>query len=103
MKKLDKTIKYCWFVYNQIERTEKVAIYEQCYPEGGVVGYEVFLIREQKECKAKMGGSIVKFEHKEQKGYEELRIYIKNLLHKFEEIDWDRNNALNVNIDSLDF
>ncbi len=44
----------------------------------------------------------VKFEHQTEEGYEELRLYIKNLLHKFEEIDWSRDNALNVNIESLD-
>ncbi len=42
----------------------------------------------------------VKFEAKTQKKYNQLKKYIKDLLHKYPEIEWD--NKIRVNIESLD-
>ena len=42
----------------------------------------------------------IKFEAKTEEKYKELKKYINQLLHKFEEIDW--NNEIRVNIESLD-
>lgn len=42
----------------------------------------------------------IKFEAKTQEKFDELRKYISELLHQFDEIGWD--NEINVNVDSLD-
>lgn len=41
----------------------------------------------------------IKFEGKTEERYNQLKAYIDELLHKFEEIDW--TNKINVNIESL--
>jgi len=41
----------------------------------------------------------IKFEHKNQEGYYKFKKYISNLLHQFEEIEW--NNEIRVNVESL--
>lgn len=42
----------------------------------------------------------IKFEGKTQERYDELKVYLNELLHSFEEIDW--NNEIKVNADSLE-
>jgi len=42
----------------------------------------------------------VKFEAKEEKKYEELKKYISDLLHRFDEIDWN-HPTIRVNVESL--
>lgn len=49
MRKLEQQLTKNKFLYTQLDRTDKVAIYEQKHPEAGVVSYEVFKIRIAKE------------------------------------------------------
>ncbi|MEW6407575.1 MAG: phosphomannomutase/phosphoglucomutase [Patescibacteria group bacterium] len=42
----------------------------------------------------------IKFEAKTQEKYEDLKKYIRELLHKFEEIDW--NSKINVNLEAIE-
>jgi hypothetical protein len=42
----------------------------------------------------------IKFEAKEEKEYEKLRVYIAELLHRFPEIDW--HNKIATNVEALD-
>jgi phosphomannomutase / phosphoglucomutase len=42
----------------------------------------------------------IKFESRTKEGYEKLRVYISELMHKFPEIDWE--NPISVNVESLE-
>lgn len=49
MRKLEQQLTKNKFIYTQLERTDKVAIYEQRHPEAGIMSYEVFKVRIAKE------------------------------------------------------
>jgi hypothetical protein len=67
MKTLETQFKRCGYIQNLVKRNRHVAMYTVELSNGKVIGYEVFIIREQKEFVKIIAGNEVKFENKELK------------------------------------
>jgi len=52
-------------IHNLVKRSRDVAMYTTETDEGDIIGYEVFIIREQKEKIRNIRGQEIKLEHKE--------------------------------------
>ncbi len=64
METLRTEIKRQVFTHNLVKRNRHVAMYDVCL-EGEIIGYEVFIIREQKPRTIKIRGKMIELKAKE--------------------------------------
>lgn len=64
METLQKEIKRECFVQHLVKRNRHVAMYDVCL-EGEIIGYEVFIIREQKAQTMTIRGKVIHLKEKE--------------------------------------